>query len=178
MPAIFTFAAYSDTGKTTYLEKLIPCLKRAGARVAVIKHDAHDFQLDVEGKDSWRFARAGADAVALASAAKFALWEQHSVEMEEIVKYFPNMDLILTEGYKYGPYPKIGIYRRDSGKELAVAPEDCFAVVTDTELGVACPEFPLDDPRPLADYLLDTIHGKIHDAAFHQKGRTDHGSLT
>ena len=49
---IFTITAYSNTGKTTYLEKLVPCLKAAGVRVAVIKHDGHDFQADTEGKDS------------------------------------------------------------------------------------------------------------------------------
>ena len=64
---VLTFTAYSNTGKTTYLEKLIPCLKSAGLRIAVIKHDAHDFQADIEGKDSWRFAQAGADIVAVAS---------------------------------------------------------------------------------------------------------------
>lgn len=52
---VLTFTAYSNTGKTTYLEKLIPCLKSAGLRIAVIKHDAHDFQADIEGKDSWAF---------------------------------------------------------------------------------------------------------------------------
>lgn len=62
---VLTFTAYSNTGKTTYLEKLIPCLKSAGLRIAVIKHDAHDFQADIEGKDSWRFAQAGADIVAV-----------------------------------------------------------------------------------------------------------------
>ena len=64
---VFIFAAYSNVGKTTYLERLIPCLKEAGLRVGVVKHDAHDFQLDIQGKDTWRFAAAGADAVAIAS---------------------------------------------------------------------------------------------------------------
>ena len=68
---VLTFTAYSNTGKTTYLEKLIPCLKSAGLRIAVIKHDAHDFQADIEGKDSWRFAQAGADIVAVASKRQF-----------------------------------------------------------------------------------------------------------
>ena len=70
---VLTFTAYSNTGKTTYLEKLIPCLKAEGLRTAVIKHDGHDFRADTEGKDSWRFARAGAEVVAVASREKAAI---------------------------------------------------------------------------------------------------------
>lgn len=157
MPVVVTLAAYSDTGKTTYLEKLIPRLKTAGLRVAVIKHDGHDFQMDREGKDTWRFAQAGADAVAIASAAKFALCRQHLVGLEDIVNQLSDMDLILTEGYKTGPYPKIALFRAASGKDLAAEPPDCIAIVSDVPLEAGCPVFPLDDPAPLAAFLLQRV---------------------
>lgn len=157
MPVVVTLAAYSNMGKTTYLEKLIPRLKAADLRVAVIKHDGHDFQIDQEGKDTWRFAQAGADAVAIASAAKFVLYRQHLVELEDIVKQFSDMDLIITEGYKTGPYPKIALFRAASGKDLAAEPPECIAIVSDVPLEADCPVFPLDDPTPLAAFLLQRV---------------------
>lgn len=94
---VFTFAAWSNTGKTTYLEKLIPLLKRAGLRVAVVKHDAHDFQLDQPGKDTWRFARAGADVVAIASGSRYAMMACRPVTLEEILRQTRDADLCLVD---------------------------------------------------------------------------------
>ena len=155
---VFIFAAYSNVGKTTYLERLIPCLKEAGLRVGVVKHDAHDFQLDIQGKDTWRFAAAGADAVAIASATHFAYFRQSAPALEEILAQFTDVDLILVEGFKQALYPKIALFRSDSGKPMAADPSSCVAVVTDTPMETACPCFPLDDPKPLADYLLRTLN--------------------
>ena len=155
-PPVVTFAAYSNTGKTTYLEKLIRRLKEFGLRVAVIKHDDHDFQLDLEGKDSQRFAAAGADCVAICSRTKYACFQQRPLPLEEIVGRM-EADLILTEGYKYGPYPKIGVYRAASGKGLALEPSAYLAIVSDTPLEAECPIFPLDDAGPLAEYLIRTF---------------------
>ena len=155
---VFIFAAYSNVGKTTYLERLIPCLKEAGLRVGVVKHDAHDFQLDIQGKDTWRFAAAGADAVAIASATHVAYFRQSAPALEEILAQFTDVDLILVEGFKQALYPKIALFRSDSGKPMAADPASCVAVVTDTPMETACPCFPLDDPKPLADYLLRTLN--------------------
>ena len=154
---IITFAAYSGTGKTTYLEKLIPCLKAKGLRVAVIKHDGHDFQMDTPGTDTYRIANAGADAVAIVSDYRFALLEQRSHTADEIAERIPDVDLILTEGFKHGPYPKVALYRASSGKPLAVAPEECIAVVTDTPMKMDCPVFSLNAPENLAEYLVELL---------------------
>lgn len=154
---IITFAAYSGTGKTTYLEKLIPCLKAKGLRVAVIKHDGHDFQMDTPGTDTYRIANAGADVVAIVSDYRFALLEQRSHTADEIAERIPDVDLILTEGFKRGPYPKVALYRASSGKPLAVAPEECIAVVTDTPMKMDCPMFSLDAPENLAEYLAELL---------------------
>lgn len=154
---VITFAAYSNTGKTTYLEKLLPCLKARGLRVAVIKHDAHDFQIDTPGTDTSRMAAAGADVVAIASGRRFALMEQRSLSVEEIVSRISGVDLILTEGFKHGPYPKIALYRKDSGNPLAADLKDCLAVAADTPLEADGPVFPLEDPTPLAEYLVRLV---------------------
>lgn len=155
---VITFAAYSGTGKTTYLEKLLPCLKTVGLRVAVVKHDGHNFQLDMPGSDTCRLSDAGADAVAIVSSQKFALLEPRSLDVDEIVHRIMDVDLILTEGFKHGPYPKIALYRKESGQPLAVEAADCLAIVSDTPIEAPCPVFPLNTPEPLAAYLIHLCH--------------------
>lgn len=162
---VVTFTAYSDTGKTTCLEKLIPCLREAGLRVAVIKHDEHDFQADSEGKDSWRFARAGAEVVAVASKQKAAIFQYRPTPLDELLSQIRDVDVILTEGYKSGPHPKVAIFRADTGKGLSVPAEECLAIVGDYPEPAPCPVFPLDDVRPLAKFLLKWI--------FEQHEKTD-----
>lgn len=155
MIPVVSFTAWSGTGKTTYLEKLIRELKRRGLRVAVLKHDAHEFQIDKEGKDSWRFTQAGADVTLVASATHAAIMENRPVSAEELVSRVSGVDLILTEGYKHGAWPKIALRREATGKDYPVPVEDCLALVTDCPReGEIRPQFPLDDPRPMADFLI------------------------
>jgi len=156
---VFTLAAYSGVGKTTYLEKLIPCLKAAGVRVAVIKHDCHGIALDADGKDTDRLAKAGADPVAIASQAGFAYFQAGETDLAACLSHIKDVDLILTEGFKQEKFPKIALYRKSSGQPLAVEPERCFAIVTDTPQEASCPQFPLDDAAPLAAYLAEYLQG-------------------
>lgn len=160
MIPVITLAAYSNTGKTTYLSSLIPCLKAAGLRVAVIKHDGHEFQIDQEGKDTWRFAQAGADVVAITSASKFAIMEYRPIDINALIEKISGVDLIILEGYKQGPYPKIALYRAASGKELAIPKQECLAIVSDSPMEAACPVFALEDPQSLADFLIRVIREK------------------
>lgn len=154
---VFTVTAYSNTGKTTYLEKLIPCLKRLGLRAAAVKHDGHDFQADTEGKDSWRLAQAGAEVVAVASREKLALFQYRPASLEDILSHISGVDVILTEGYKSGPYPKIALFRPDTGKGLSVPAEECLAIVGDYPEPAPCPVFPLEDAMPLAEFLAGLV---------------------
>lgn len=151
---VYVFAAYSDVGKTSYLEKLIPLLRSAGLRIGVIKHDVHGIQLDTAGKDTWRFTKAGADVVSVASKSGYALFAQEPVSLDELIRQLSHVDMILVEGYKSAPYPKIALFRSASGKSLAVDPRACFAIITDEQMDVPCPTFPLDDPRAFAEYLI------------------------
>jgi molybdopterin-guanine dinucleotide biosynthesis protein MobB len=150
---IFSVVAFSGTGKTTLLEKLIAELKRRGLRIAVVKHDAHEFDIDREGKDSWRFARAGADVTVVASDTKAAVMEYRPVPAETLIGRITDVDLIITEGYKTGPWPKIAVRRGASGKPFPVPPEECFAVVTDVPERTDTPCFGLDDITGLADLI-------------------------
>lgn len=151
---VYSIIAFSNTGKTTLLEKLIPELKQRGLRTAVIKHDAHEFEIDHEGKDSWRMTRAGAAVTVVASQTKAAIMENRFVPIEELIERIRDVDIILTEGYKHGPWPKIALQRRDNGKPLPLPPEECFVIMTDVPLETKTPSLGLDDVSKLADIIV------------------------
>ena len=154
---VYSFIAKSGTGKTTLIEKLIPELKSRGLRVAVMKHDAHEFDVDKPGKDSWRMTRAGADVTVVASAAHAAIMENRPVSAEELLSRISDVDLIITEGYKHGPWKKIGVYRAAAGNELPEVSGGYFAVAADADAGVPAPCVPLDDVKALADLIVSDL---------------------
>jgi len=152
---IYSVVAFSGTGKTTLLEKLIADLKSRGLRVAVIKHDAHEFTIDHEGKDSWRFSNAGADVTLVVSENKAAIVENRHVPLQTLLGRISDVDIILTEGYKSGEWPKIAIQRSEAGKPLPLPAEECFAIVSDVPVESPVPCFGLDDIKSLADLIMD-----------------------
>ena len=152
IPAI-GFAAWSGTGKTTLIEKLVLTLKAQGYRVAVIKHDAHRFEIDKEGKDSWRFTKAGADMTLISSAEKTAIVEQRPRTFEENLSMIHDVDLILVEGYKQEHIPKIGISRKATGKGFPHPLEQYIAVVTDDPPDADIPVFGLEDIEAIAEFI-------------------------
>ena len=153
---VIAFAAYSGTGKTTLIEKLVCELKNRGLRLAVIKHDGHKFEIDHEGKDSWRFQKAGADITLIASATKMALVEQRPRTFEENIAMLHDVDLILVEGYKQETLPRIGICRKATDKGLPGDVTDYVAVVTDdTEIAARAQE------AGIPHYGLDDVDGVI-----------------
>lgn len=150
---VIGFAAFSGTGKTTLIEKLILKLKAQGYRVAVIKHDAHRFEIDKEGKDSWRFTKAGADMTLISSAEKTAIIEQRPRTFEENISMIHDVDLILVEGYKQENIPRIGISRKATGKGFPHLLEQYIAVVTDDTLDTDIPVFGLEDVEAIAGFI-------------------------
>ena len=157
---VYSIVAFSGTGKTTVITALISELKRRGLRVAAVKHDAHDFEIDREGKDSQRMTAAGADVVAISSAAKTAVIENRPVDIEALISRITGVDVILTEGYKHGPWPKIALLRAGSGKPLPVPPDECFAVMSDTGVETPRPLLRLDDIAGLADLITGDMARK------------------
>lgn len=155
------FAAFSGTGKTTLLEKVIVSLKAKGLRLGVLKHDAHDFDIDHEGKDSWRFQKAGADITLISSSTKMALVEQRPRTFEENIAMLHDVDLILIEGYKQEMLPRIGICRKATDKGLPGQVTDYVAVVTDDEriaqqaVQASIPCFDLDDVERVTAFILE-----------------------
>lgn len=152
---VIAFAAYSGTGKTTLIEKLVRELKNRGLRLAVIKHDDHKFEIDHEGKDSWRFSKAGADITMINSDQQTAYVEKRELSLERLLCMVHDVDLILVEGYKNKNLPQIGIARAATGKGFPFAPEHFIALATDMEMDTDIPCFGLEDIGPIADFILE-----------------------
>ena len=163
-PPIVCFVARSGTGKTTFLEKLIPRLKAHGLRIGVLKHHAHATAFDVPGKDSYRLARAGADTVVGSCALQVAVFHQIAgpTDPDELVqRYLTDVDLVLAEGFSYSRHPKIEVRRAaasaddaDPDRRLRSSPDDLLAVVSDHPVAAAVPVFDLEDAAGVAEFLV------------------------
>jgi molybdopterin-guanine dinucleotide biosynthesis protein B len=158
MIPIISIVGKSDSGKTTLIEKLVPELTHRGYRVATVKHDVHGFEVDREGKDSWRHKQAGAHTVVISSSKKVALIRdvEKDLTLEEIrEKLIQDVDLILSEGYKKDIQPKIEIFRKEKHKELLCTKEDNLVAIVSNKTfdieGVPC--LPLEDISGLAGFV-------------------------
>ncbi len=149
----------SDSGKTTFLEQLIPEVCSRGYRVGTIKHDVHGFEMDREGKDTWRHRQAGAATIAISSPTQVASIRVTDVEMEltEVVaRYFWTEDLILVEGFKRSPFPKIEIFRAMiEPKPLCTEDDNLVALVSDDAVEMSVPVFRFQQVGAVAD-LIET----------------------
>ena len=157
MIPIISIVGKSDSGKTTLMEKLLPELVRRGYRIATVKHDVHGFEVDREGKDSWRHKKAGAHTVIISSPQKVALIRdvEKDFTLEELrMKFIQDVGLILSEGYKKDVQPKIEVFRKEKHKELLCTKEDnLVAIVSDKTFQVGVPCFGLDDIKGLGDFI-------------------------
>jgi molybdopterin-guanine dinucleotide biosynthesis protein MobB len=159
---VVSIVAKGGSGKTTLLEKLIAELKRRGYRVGVMKHDAHQFDIDREGKDSWRLTQAGADTMIVSSPAKIAMIKQNPNHMEpsasDIVnRYCSDVDIVLTEGFKKNHFPKIEVHRKERSPTI-MCREDThdptlIAVASNDHLDVDVPVFDIDDFQGICDMI-------------------------
>lgn len=156
MVPIISFVGYSDSGKTTFLVKVITELKKRGYRVGIIKHDGHDFEIDHVGTDTWRHSEAGADVVCIASRQKIAVVERlvKPLTFDEITPLINNVDLILTEGFKGEQKPQIEV-NRPSAEPLGKK-KNTIALVADHLTYDGIPHFGLEDAKGVAD-LLETM---------------------
>jgi molybdopterin-guanine dinucleotide biosynthesis protein MobB len=157
MIPIISIVGTSDSGKTTLLEKIIPELRARGYRVAVVKHDVHGFDMDREGKDSWRLKRAGANAVIVSSPRQIALLQDvekdHTLdELRERLRL--DVDILLSEGYKRGAHPKIEVFRKGHRDELLCSVGDnLLAIASDVPLEKGVPCLGIDDAKALVDLI-------------------------
>jgi len=165
---VLGLAAPSGTGKTTLLRQIIPLLGQRGLRVGLVKHTHHDFDLDTPGKDSYELRKAGAAQVLLASHHRWALIMERNPPHDPILAQVlerldaSTLDLILVEGFKHAPIPKIELFRTALGRPPQY-PNDprVIAVATDGELPVPTdlPRFDLNDPQALARFVANLAQG-------------------
>ena len=152
-------AGYSGSGKTTLLEKVIPVLVGEGLRVSLVKHAHHAFDVDHPGKDSYRHRHAGCAEVLVSSGERWALMHElrgaPEPSLQEQLRKFAPCDLVIVEGYKSEPIPKVEVHRRDSGAPLLFPTDpNVVAVATDEPLDTALPQFGLDDAAGVARFII------------------------
>jgi molybdopterin-guanine dinucleotide biosynthesis protein B len=157
MIPIVSIVGKSSSGKTTLIEKLIAELTCRGWRVATIKHNRHGFEIDHEGKDSWRHRKAGAVTTVLVSSRQVAVMEDVDTDYElaEIRdRYIRNADIILAEGYKGNPHSKIEVFRSELRQECLCGPEDnLIALAGDRPVSAGVPCFDRNDATGIADLI-------------------------
>jgi molybdopterin-guanine dinucleotide biosynthesis protein B len=163
---IFGFAGWSGSGKTTLIEKLIPRFAGAGLRVSLIKHAHHSFDVDQPAKDSYRHRHAGAAEVLVTSSRRWALMHElrgaQELPFEEQVKRMSPCDLLIVEGFKFAPIPKLEVWRAATGEPL-LHPNDTHivAVASDVPVQTKLPVLDLNDDAAIAEFILS--HLKRHE---------------
>jgi len=118
MPLIVQIVGYKNTGKTTLVCRLTETFKQAGYKVGTIKRDAHDFQIDTPGTDTWRHQEAGADITAITSSKRTAIMKQHAEPLHLLIAQMSEADVVLIEGFKDASYPKIIMIRSAVDSQL------------------------------------------------------------
>jgi molybdopterin-guanine dinucleotide biosynthesis protein B/molybdopterin-guanine dinucleotide biosynthesis protein len=156
-PAVVAVVGKSDAGKTTLIEGLVPELVKLGLRVGTVKHDAHSFEIDHPGKDSWRHGQTGARAYAIASPDRLAYIARldRELPLTRIAEmYFPDFDLVVAEGYKNSAPHRIEVFRAGAGHQTPLCgPGETLALVTDAPLPHER-RFALDDAQGLARFVV------------------------
>jgi molybdopterin-guanine dinucleotide biosynthesis protein B len=161
MPPVISLIGKSNSGKTTLLEKLIPQLRSHGFRVGILKHHTHEFTFDIPGKDTWRHKQAGAEVVVLSTPYGLGLVRdiKNELSVDELIRrYYQDVDIVITEGYKQGPYPKIEVCRANNPKPpLTSRDESWVAFAADQPLDTELPVFDINDHLGLASFIIATF---------------------
>ncbi|WP_342481958.1 molybdopterin-guanine dinucleotide biosynthesis protein B [Paenibacillus sp. FSL L8-0340] len=158
-PAVCQIVGYKNSGKTTLICGLIPLLQRHGCTVAVIKHDAHDYEMDHPGTDTWQQRQAGASAIAITSGRKTSVIEERSSSLAELISAFSSYDYVLVEGFKHEAYPKIVLVHNEEDLSLLNNAQNKVAAAFWEEMkdnvwiepGIR--QFSINDSAAIADFL-------------------------
>lgn len=163
---VIGFSAFSGTGKTTLLTKLIPLLRDKKLCLAVIKHAHHDFEIDHPGKDSFELRKADACQVLISSGRRKALIteyneNQNEPSLDELIDELDhqNIDLILVEGFKRERFSKIELHRKALGKPyLYTGDSDIIALATDHKVDTTLPVLDINQPQEIADFIYTSVY--------------------
>ena len=165
MTPLLAIAAWSGTGKTTLLKRLIPELCVRGLRPGLIKHTHHDMDVDKPGKDSYELRKAGAAQTIVASEQRWALMtetpETPELDLTWLVSRMDasKLDLVLVEGFKHEPVPKILLCRQNSGHrvEELIIDEHTIAVASDMPIATSLPQLDLNDIQQIARFIANWL---------------------
>lgn len=165
-PLLFGLAGWSGSGKTTLGVELIAYFTQAGYRVGTIKHAHHEFDADIEGKDSWRHRKAGAVNVIVSSDMRTAHFTEHAEtappSLEELLERSQGLDIVMVEGFKKEPVPKIEVWRAETQKPFLYPDDVEIKAVASPETLADCPlpQLDLNNPQQIAAYILESGHFK------------------
>ena len=165
----------SGSGKTTLLVKLIPEFIRRGLKVGTVKHHHHQFDLDRQGKDSYRHKQAGASISILSSPSHIGMVMDvdHDHNPDELKKLFSDVDIIFAEGYKNFDAPKLEVFRSEiGGQPFLMDDKNLVALVSDTPLDLDFPQFSADDVVRLTDFLIERFQLNKDESAPLRKAET------
>ena len=169
---IFGISGWKNSGKTGLAVRIVAELTRRGYRVSTIKHAHHDFDIDKVGADSYRHRQAGAHEVTIVSGTRFAIMHElrgaPEPSFEGILSRLAPCDLVLIEGYKREPIPKIEARRLEANNRTPLAPTDPHIVAIAADHAVAdtdLPVFDLDDTTAIADFIVATVKLPVPDPA-------------
>ncbi|MCA9771347.1 MAG: molybdopterin-guanine dinucleotide biosynthesis protein B [Myxococcales bacterium] len=163
MPPILSIVGTKNSGKTTLAERVVRALTSRGHRVATIKHDAHAFEVDHEGTDSWRLKRAGSVATILASKERvFSIQDVNDTPTIDdlCARYVGDVDLVLVEGFKSGRQPKIEVSRRETGRPLLDLGNTRVALAANYPVAADVPVFDLDDVEGIVGFIVREFLGE------------------
>ena len=156
---VFGFAGWSGSGKTTLIEKLIPRFVASGLKVSLIKHAHHTFDVDHPGKDSHRHRMAGCTEVMVTSSRRWVLMHElrggREPSFDDQISRISPCDLLLVEGFKFAPIPKLEVWRAETGEPL-LHPNDphIVALASDAKVETRLPLLDLNDVEGIAQFIL------------------------
>jgi len=159
---VVSFVGYSGSGKTTLITKIITYFKQKGLKIAVIKHDAHRFEIDHEGKDTWHYQQRGADTVIINSLEKLAIIERLNspLNFQQVLEKVHDVDLIIVEGYKKETINKILLIGQESDIKLLQELSGVIAIASAIPLSnMGLPVFTRDEFEKIGSFIEETIWG-------------------
>jgi molybdopterin-guanine dinucleotide biosynthesis protein B len=166
---IFGIAGFSGSGKTTLMEGMIPVFVLEGLKVSVIKHAHHHFDVDQRGKDSYRHREAGASEVLISGGQRWVLMHElrgaPEPTLQQLLRQFSPCDIVLVEGFKSEPIPKLEVHRATSGRELLYPKDpDVVAIATDEVLDTILPQLDVNHPEAVAYFIMQYFGFNVDEA--------------
>lgn len=159
---VFGITGWKNTGKTGLVERLVTELSFRGFTVSTIKHAHHSFDVDYQGRDSYRHREAGACEVLLSSGNRWALMHElrgaDEMSLADLLMKLTPVDVVLVEGFKTEGHEKLECHRAStSTMVIGRADDTIIGIASDIELDVELPFFDLNDTKVIADFMLTRL---------------------